>query len=92
MAEFGFFGVVVKTRVQTPRFCGQLSRAGDLLFSFFVTRPFRTNWLTVGNKISPQTNFRVFKKPLRSANKSGGTNEWSLAKPISYVKELKEVR
>ena len=21
-AEFGFFGVIVETRVQTPRFCG----------------------------------------------------------------------
>jgi hypothetical protein len=30
-AEFGFFGVVVYTRVQTPRFCGQESSAGELL-------------------------------------------------------------
>ena len=29
-AEFGFLGVVVKTRVQTPRFWGQDSSAGDL--------------------------------------------------------------
>jgi hypothetical protein len=27
-AEFGFFGVCVYTRVQTPRFCGQPSSAG----------------------------------------------------------------
>jgi len=27
-AEFGFFGVCVHTRMQTPRFCGQLSSAG----------------------------------------------------------------
>ena len=32
-AELGFFGVAVYTRVQTPRFCGQLLRAGaELLF------------------------------------------------------------
>src|SRR5207237_9523207 len=27
-AEFGFFGVAVYTRVQTPRFCGHPCRAG----------------------------------------------------------------
>jgi len=46
-AEFGFFGVVVYTRVQTPRFCGLLPRAGTLLFDGFVLRPFRTSWLHV---------------------------------------------
>lgn len=30
-AEFGFFGVVVYTRVQTPRLCGQLVKAGDFV-------------------------------------------------------------
>src|SRR5437660_2271388 len=47
-AEFGFFGVVVYTRVQTPRFCGLPRRCGA--FSFFSTsrRPCRTSWLIVG--------------------------------------------
>ena len=27
-AEFGFLGVMVRTTVQTPRFCGQASSAG----------------------------------------------------------------
>lgn len=49
MAEFGFLGVVVKTRVQTPLFWGQESRAGDLLLYFLGVRPFLTSWLTVGN-------------------------------------------
>ncbi len=31
IAELGFLGVVVVTERQTPRFCGQLSRMGDLL-------------------------------------------------------------
>jgi hypothetical protein len=31
-AEFGFFGVEVYTRVQTPRFCGQLCSAGLAVF------------------------------------------------------------
>jgi hypothetical protein len=43
MAEFGFFGVVVKTRVQTPLFWGQLSSAGDLLLYFFGRLPFLIN-------------------------------------------------
>ena len=30
-AEFGFFGVVVFTCVQTPRRCGQDWRAGDFV-------------------------------------------------------------
>jgi hypothetical protein len=47
-AEFGFFGVVVYTRVQTPRFCGAPRSAGVFTFAFGVTLPFRTSWLTVG--------------------------------------------
>ena len=43
MAEFGFFGVVVYTRVQTPRFCGQACRAGTLDFSFLRWRGLRTS-------------------------------------------------
>jgi len=31
-AELGFLGVVVYTRVQTPRFCGQALKAGALFF------------------------------------------------------------
>ena len=34
MAEFGFFGVVVYTRVQTPRLCGQAFNAGHFVFFF----------------------------------------------------------
>ena len=33
-AEFGFFGVIVETRVQTPRRCGRaLQSAGVFVFS-----------------------------------------------------------
>jgi hypothetical protein len=42
-AEFGFFGVVVYTRVQTPRFCGAPRRAGVFVFAFGATRPFLTS-------------------------------------------------
>jgi hypothetical protein len=42
-AEFGFFGVVVYTRVQTPRFCGAPRSAGVFIFAFGATLPFRTS-------------------------------------------------
>src|SRR5258708_1783221 len=47
-AEFGFLGVVVYTRVQTPRRKGFDLSAGD--FSFLITsrRLRRTSWLIVG--------------------------------------------
>src|SRR6185312_2454637 len=47
-AEFGFFGVVVETRVQTPRFCGAPASAGVFVFALFFERHFRISWLTVG--------------------------------------------
>jgi hypothetical protein len=47
-AEFGFFGVVVYTRVHTPRLAGQLASAGTLLLVTGALRDFRTNWLIVG--------------------------------------------
>src|SRR5208282_3531914 len=47
-AEFGFFGVTVITRVQTPRFWGQFCRAGAFVFLWMAFRPIRTSWLIVG--------------------------------------------
>src|SRR5262249_2729236 len=49
-AELGFLGVIVDTRVHTPRFCGAPWRAGVFVFSRLEIRPFRINWLTVGNE------------------------------------------
>jgi hypothetical protein len=48
-AEFGFFGVCVITRVQTPRFCGAPRSAGVFVRDFGAERPFLTSWFTVGN-------------------------------------------
>ena len=42
-AEFGFFGVVVYTRVHTPRRWGAPRRAGVLVLEGFVSRPLRTS-------------------------------------------------
>ena len=51
-AEFGFFGVVVYTRVHTPRFWGLPLSAGVFFLSTCLARPLRTSWLIVG-KASP---------------------------------------
>src|SRR5215203_1907996 len=56
-AEFGFFGVVVYTRVHTPRRCGAATfflrplpdfRPGVASFLVFGWRPLRTSWEVVG--------------------------------------------
>jgi hypothetical protein len=52
-AEFGFFGVVVYTLMQTPRFWGQLFNAGLLVLVTANVLPFLTNWLIVGTEITP---------------------------------------
>src|SRR5450432_382783 len=49
-AEFGFFGVVVYTRVQTPRRWGAPLSAGVLPLAGFDSRPFRTSCWIVGTK------------------------------------------
>jgi hypothetical protein len=47
-AEFGFFGVVVETRVHTPRRWGEPWSAGVAVFSFLNLRSLRTSWFVVG--------------------------------------------
>ena len=66
-AEFGFFGVVVKTRVHTPRRCGEPFRAGVLVFSAFDSRPLRTSWAIVGTRVPSET--------FRSKNRYNGLSE-----------------
>src|SRR5687768_14670303 len=60
-AEFGFFGVWVKTRTQTPRFCGLSCSAGLLVLVMTAARPLRTNWLIVGT-IAPHAPTSARKK------------------------------
>ena len=47
-AEFGFFGVVVVTRVHTPFRWGHDCKAGALVLLRDRDRPRRANWLIVG--------------------------------------------
>ncbi len=67
-AEFGFLGVVVYTRVHTPRFWGFPSRAGAFLRFPTCLRPLRTSWLIVGNQSPAGTGDR--RRALRSARHS----------------------
>src|SRR5690348_10622971 len=66
-AEFGFFGVIVRTWVQTPRFCGEAApwvwrwvnelnfhrNAGAFVFLDAGVRPLRISWLIVGTVLLP---------------------------------------
>src|ERR671920_2526672 len=53
-AEFGFLGVVVYTRVHTPRRCGQPFSAGVLLLLTLALRPLRTScWMVGTGSASP---------------------------------------
>jgi len=52
-AEFGFFGVVVYTLMQTPRFCGHDLSAGLFVLLAASDLPFLTSWLIVGTSITP---------------------------------------
>src|SRR3954471_11957674 len=57
-AEFGFFGVLVYTRVQTPRRWGAPFSAGVFVLVVFDWRPLRTScWIvgTEGRGYSQQT-------------------------------------
>src|SRR4051812_2160011 len=54
-AEFGFLGVWVNTRTQTPRFCGLFCKAGLLVLLTIFFRPARTSWLIVGIGLRKQT-------------------------------------
>src|SRR4026207_400748 len=53
-AEFGFFGVCVKTRTQTPRFWGLSCSAGLFVFVTILWRPCRTSCVIVGT-VAPHT-------------------------------------
>ena len=47
-AELGFFGVVVYTRVHTPRLWGAPRSAGVLVLEDLAALPLRTSWDIVG--------------------------------------------
>src|SRR4029077_16428009 len=65
-AEFGFFGVWVKTRTHTPRFCGLFCSAGLFVFVRTFSRPLRTNWLIVGTGTPSKKTHRKEGTPLPS--------------------------
>src|SRR4051812_5142109 len=69
-AEFGFFGVLVYTRVHTPRRCGAPLSAGVLPLAGFDSRPLRTSCWMVGTEI-PFKEFLVLRWPLDAEGRRG---------------------
>src|SRR6185503_11605165 len=70
-AEFGFFGVWVNTRTQTPRFCGLLCKAGLFVLLRTASRPLRTNWLIVGTG-HPRRKTACLADATRASAREGG--------------------
>lgn len=84
-AEFGFFGVVVNTRVHTPRRWGEPFSAGVFDLSVLLSRPLRTNWAIVGTALQlvagPETLVELSLRPdgaTSGGNRSGRTSPWRL--------------
>src|SRR6185503_17590132 len=72
-AEFGFFGVTVATRVQTPRRCGAATRffrpcpdfrPGVDIFFRLCLRPLRTSWFVFGTARNGRASLAVLFQPL----------------------------
>src|SRR4051795_8881015 len=77
-AEFGFLGVVVYTRVHTPRRCGAATfflrplpdlRPGVDSFLDFGVRPLRTSWLVVGMRREMVAKSRPRQSPAAPTNR-----------------------
>src|SRR3954469_20158843 len=82
-AEFGFFGVVVYTRVQTPRRCGAAIcflrpwpdlRPGVATFFFGFLRPLRTSWLMLGMAAEDASSTLRPERALKSGRGGGGAD------------------
>src|SRR5215204_2707374 len=82
-AEFGFFGVWVNTRTQTPRFCGLSCSAGLFVLVTIFLRPARTSWLIVG----------IFNLELRNADcECGIVSDWGLAAIAFAIRNQSAIR
>src|SRR5215204_4510268 len=74
-AEFGFLGVCVYTRVQTPRFWGAPRSAGVFVRDLGATRPFLTSWFTVGMKLLYDTQERLARREPANRTPNGSERE-----------------
>src|SRR6266540_1999074 len=69
-AELGFFGVMVKTRVQTPRRWGEPRSAGLFVFACGRSRPLLTSCWTVGIALSSALSLSLAVRPLGESDKN----------------------
>src|ERR1700755_1964894 len=90
-AEFGFLGVVVYTRVHTPRRCGAATRRlrprpdlrpGVASFFFGALRPLRTSWEVVG----------IRRGMLAAGRRPGGAPHALLLRRRALPQRLEELR
>src|SRR6058998_3708363 len=81
-AEFGFLGVVVYTRVHTPRFCGHDRSAGAPVLLRTGRRPWRTSWFNVGtlDLLQPSMD-RTHRRRSASGVSAGDTHNRSAHRP-----------
>src|SRR5690349_1522775 len=85
-AEFGFFGVLVYTRVQTPRRWGAPFSAGVLVLVVFDWRPLRTSCWIVGTEgrgysSSAPPSTRSVPTPSAAGRPAQPLNEWFPPRP-----------
>src|SRR3990172_6997368 len=86
-AEFGFFGVWVNTRTQTPRFCGLSCSAGLFVLLMTFRRPLRTSWLIVGTVTPPADGTRVprARNPARRSERIGSQPRPARQAPADWL-------
>jgi hypothetical protein len=87
-AEFGFLGVEVYTRVQTPRFWGQLFNAGLEVFQAGGLRPLRTSWLNVGTNFLFAIYILKVVKPTKRPGTQKENPETQVATSEDYLASL----
>src|SRR3954447_10160960 len=90
-AEFGFLGVVVYTRVQTPRRCGAATfflrplpdfKPGVASFFVFGLRPLRTSWDVVGiRREMVAVSYKIARRSARVATPATPTSRAGLPTP-----------
>src|SRR5829696_10166864 len=80
-AEFGFFGVVVYTRVHTPRRWGEPLSAGVLVLLTLSSRPLRTSWLMVGTAQLSLSRCERWSVAVRPTGCGSADDAWSSVVP-----------
>src|ERR1700750_2009402 len=85
-AEFGFLGVVVYTRVHTPRRCGLPLRAAVFCLAALSWRPLRTSCWIVGN--GPASCRDLLTSCLHRPPRSGVSARVTILRPVTSRRDF----